>query len=111
MGLLTKASFWHLFDNHLKSGGMYIIEDWGTGYLDDWPDGKQFNLSTQTDPKPGKHPFACHSYGMVGFVKELVDEQCSHAHTAGSLANISTGRPSKFASLLILPALVVVTKV
>ena len=24
---------------HLKSGGLYVIEDWGTGYVEDWPDG------------------------------------------------------------------------
>ena len=40
IGELTKATFWHLFDRHLKPGGLYAIEDWGTGYLDDFPDGK-----------------------------------------------------------------------
>ncbi|HYK48420.1 MAG TPA: hypothetical protein VEU94_01750, partial [Terriglobales bacterium] len=39
IGELTKATFWHLFDRHLKPGGLYAIEDWGTGYLDDFPDG------------------------------------------------------------------------
>lgn len=28
---LTKISFWHLFSHHLKKGGIYTIEDWGTG--------------------------------------------------------------------------------
>ena len=46
IGELTKATFWHLFDRHLKPGGLYAIEDWGTGYLDDFPDGKRF------EPKP-----------------------------------------------------------
>ena len=41
IGELTKATFWHLFDRHLKPGGLYAIEDWGTGYLDDFPDGKK----------------------------------------------------------------------
>jgi hypothetical protein len=58
----------------------------GTGYLNDFSDGKTF------DPKPSilggvqsvlaqrfskriKVPVPCHSYGMVGFIKELVDEQ------------------------------------
>ena len=40
IGELTKKAFWHLFDNHLKPGGLYVIEDWGTGYFDDWPDGR-----------------------------------------------------------------------
>ncbi|MCK4913151.1 MAG: hypothetical protein KAS69_00960 [Planctomycetes bacterium] len=35
---LTSRSFWHLFDNHLKPGGLYVIEDWGTGYTNDWVD-------------------------------------------------------------------------
>lgn len=43
VGELTKRTFWHLFDNHLKPGGLYVIEDWGTGYWDDWPDGKAIN--------------------------------------------------------------------
>ena len=34
IGVLARASFRHLFDNHLKSGGVYVIEDWGTGYWD-----------------------------------------------------------------------------
>jgi hypothetical protein len=40
MGELTRTSFWHLFDHHLKSGGLYVIEYWGTGYWDHWPDGR-----------------------------------------------------------------------
>ena len=46
IGELTKTTFWHLFQHHLKPGGLYAIEDWGTGYLEDFPDGKRF------DPKP-----------------------------------------------------------
>jgi spermidine synthase len=34
-GDLTKIAFWHLFDNHLKPSGLYVIEDWGTGYWSD----------------------------------------------------------------------------
>ena len=41
IGELTKTTFWHLFDHHLKPGGLYAIEDWGTGYLDDFSDGKK----------------------------------------------------------------------
>jgi hypothetical protein len=33
IGEFTKISFWHLFTHHLKPGGIYAIEDWGTGYL------------------------------------------------------------------------------
>jgi hypothetical protein len=28
VGRLTQIAFWHLFDNHLKPGGIYAIEDW-----------------------------------------------------------------------------------
>jgi spermidine synthase len=31
IGRLARISFWHLFQNHLKLGGLYAIEDWGTG--------------------------------------------------------------------------------
>jgi hypothetical protein len=118
IGELSKRTFWHLFGHHLKPGGLYAIEDWGTGYLDDFPDGKTF------DPKPSildrarsllpqhwarklKVPFPCHSYGMVGFIKELVDEQA-----AGSIAMGRKGefRLSLFENLVITPGVVFVTK-
>jgi hypothetical protein len=102
IGELTKTTFWHLFHHHLKPGGLYAIEDWGTGYLDDFPDGKRF------DPKPSiLDPFPCHSHGMVGFVKELVDEQGAGSITLGRKEEF---RRSKFESLLITPGVVFVTK-
>ncbi len=102
IGELTKTTFWHLFDRHLKPGGLYAIEDWGTGYLDDFPDGKKF------DPKPSAlDPFPCHSHGMVGFVKELVDEQGAGSITLGRNEEF---RQSKFESLLITPGVVIITK-
>jgi hypothetical protein len=102
IGALTKTAFWHLFDHHLKPGGLYAIEDWGTGYLDDFPDGRKF------DPKPSSlDPFPCHSHGMVGFVKELVDEQGAGSITLGRKEEF---RWSKFESLLITPGVVFVTK-
>src|SRR5437868_13384546 len=86
IGELSKTTFWHLFDHHLKPGGLYAIEDWGTGYFDDFPDGKKFDpvtplgsrvqsLGSEGLGSSAKVPFPCHAYGMVGFVKELVDEQ------------------------------------
>ncbi len=57
---LSRASFTHLFDHHLKPGGIYVIEDWGTGYWDHWPDGRNYDGDN-------------HLAGMAGFVKELVD--------------------------------------
>ena len=63
VGALARRPFWHMFDRHLKPGGSYVIEDWGTGYWSDWEDGR---LLRQGEP---------HQAGMVGFIKELVDEQ------------------------------------
>jgi hypothetical protein len=44
IGRLSRISFWHLFQNHLKPGGLYAIEDWATGYLPwpNWPDGNRY---------------------------------------------------------------------
>ena len=116
IGELTRIAFWHLFDNHLKPGGLYVIEDWGTGYWDDFPDGKSV-VATERQPKMvspdnfAKVPFPCHSYGMVGFVKELVDEQGAHDLTRRRFDNTKQGiRNSKFQSLLIVPSIVFVRK-
>ena len=39
----TEQAFWHLFRNHLKPGGIYVIEDWATGYNPKWTDGRAYN--------------------------------------------------------------------
>jgi hypothetical protein len=120
IGALTKTTFWHLFENHLKPGGLYAIEDWGTGYWEDFPDGKGFNianfsvslirpLSSEPAGKSMKVPFSCHSYGMVGFVKQLVDEQGAASVTMKYPA--AERRASKFESVLITQFIVFVTKV
>ena len=49
---------------HVAPGGIYAVEDWGTGYWSDWPDGVGYTPS----PPPG------HVAGMVGLIKRLVDE-------------------------------------
>ena len=118
IGQLTRTAFWHLFDNHLKRGGLYAIEDWGTGYLGDFPDGRKFNAKVSILGRIGsvlprclskkiRVPAPCHSYGMVGFVKELVDEQGAASIAMGCKAG---WRLSKFQSLLITPGIVFVTK-
>ena len=123
IGELTRISFWHLFKNHLKPGGLYVIEDVGTAFMDDWVDGKGYTqpLPSVTTPialpvkqahyrwfstlkpsvrrlvPPGvaqslsrssmfmrlyrwasphrhyKRTIPSHTYGMIGFVKQLVD--------------------------------------
>jgi SAM-dependent methyltransferase len=98
IGTLSRASFRNLFEKHLKPGGIYVIEDWGTGYWGSWPDGSvydmshkkcvekktpflyrllkhskvfQYPLTAHRDTDPN---FQAHNFGMVGFLKELVDE-------------------------------------
>jgi hypothetical protein len=119
IGELTKKAFWYLFDNHLKSGGLYVIEDWGTGYWDNWPDGKKVKskrplqkvLSRLNLAAKGhlKIPFRSHSYGMVGFIKELVDEQGA-ADMTKRCGDDEPKRQSKFESMLITPSIVFVKK-
>ena len=69
IGALAKASFWFLFNNHLKPGGLYLIEDWQTGYWPSWPDGRAFSPAPDT-----RERMPSHDAGMVGFIKQLVDE-------------------------------------
>lgn len=122
IGELTKVAFWHLFDNHLKPGGLYVIEDWNTGYWDEWPDGRSMDLEAQLKTTPGKAfllkvmrrfhikwPMKCHSYGMVGFVKQLVDEQAADNVTRKWRQGGAT-RHSRFDSMIIFPALVFIKK-
>ncbi len=123
IGRLTKKAFWHLFENHLKPGGLYVIEDWGTGYWDDWPDGKGLNLaayrkataapasfwSKLVGKRGRKRPMPSHAYGMVGFIKQLIDEQGAHDVTR-RLITRAPERSSKFEQLIICPSIVFVRK-
>lgn len=133
---LTRISFWHLFDNHLKPGGLYIIEDWGTGYWNNWVDGKQYKpwrkpilhsarsclaafvgsiLKNRSGLWPRlyklayyKQEFSSHNYGMVGFIKQLVDE-CGTRAIIG-LDGGRPPRPSKFQRMCISDLQVIVVK-
>lgn len=73
IGLLSKLTFDAVFPL-LRSGGAYFIEDWGTGYWDSWLDGSRFEY-VRNEPYAGNIPkrFPSHDFGMVGFVKSLVD--------------------------------------
>ena len=106
LGYETKVSFWHLFDHHLKSGGLYFIEDWGTGYWDDYPDGKIVDLEAYHRTPSS---LTSHTDGMVGFIKQLIDEQGAADATRKRFHSISE-RKSKFRSMTIFPAVVVVEK-
>ena len=118
-GDLTKIAFWHLFDNHLKPSGLYVIEDWGTGYWSDWTDGKTYRPPFQTLfwlvilAKETRRAFRIssnsHHYGMVGFIKELVDEQGAKDLTRARVTGTAT-RGSKFENLTITPSIVFIKK-
>jgi hypothetical protein len=129
IGELTKITFWHLFDNHLKQNGIYAIEDWETGYLDGWHDGKRVNPKSQQKFKQNRFrlslskvardklglrfPMRSHSYGMVGFIKQLIDEQGAAHVTGGSLNAMldeKSVRASKFESMLITAGIVFIKK-
>lgn len=119
LGRDAKTTFWFLFEHHLKSGGLYVIEDWGTGYWDDWPDGKAVRphswrrwLSTWVMSfcvNQSKITFPSHDFGMVGFVKQLIDEQGAADMTRRYLTG-TPGRSSKFSSITITPSIVFIKK-
>jgi hypothetical protein len=73
-GHLSQISYSALFPR-LKPGGLYIVEDWGTGYYDDWPDGRHYQTEI-AEPADGGLPkrIPSHDFGMVGFVKSLIDD-------------------------------------
>jgi hypothetical protein len=146
IGELTKIAFWHLFDNHLKSGGLYVIEDWGTGYYNKFPDGKKYlvkrninrqkfqrlidkiikqaenTLMNRTLLKRGlmkflrtirimslKRKYKSHNYGLVGFVKELIDEMGMDIITSQQ-GNPSISAKRRFASMEIYPGQIFIIK-
>jgi SAM-dependent methyltransferase len=74
LGAWSLRSYRALFP-FLKPGGFYVVEDWATGYWTDWPDGGAFEdlaLPVSDEVLPKRIP--THDFGMVGFVKHLVDE-------------------------------------
>ena len=144
VGELTRVSFWHLFEHHLKPGGLYVIEDWGTGYWDSWPDGVRYRprpagpghsrvryrlgrVATRLHASAlGRLPLAGrlasaakralqrglysrHDYGMVGFVKELVDE-LGAADITHPEYGIPPQRASRFREMRLSPSHLFITK-
>jgi hypothetical protein len=139
IGELTRISFWHLFDNHLKPGGIYVIEDWSTGYWDTFFDGVAHKYQPNLKFSPALfrmrasfahlqrsvpalnfilrlvkrvfngRQFHSHDYGLVGFIKELVDE-CGMADITREDCGTPPYRPSKFKEMRILPGQVFIVK-
>lgn len=75
VGDLTKKSFELLFESRLKPGGLYVLEDWGTSYLADWPDGEVLKGHREVKIWGGAHRvrFPSHDMGMAGYLKQLID--------------------------------------
>jgi capsule polysaccharide export protein KpsC/LpsZ len=144
IGELTRISFWHLFDNHLKSGGLYVIEDWSTGYWQSFFDGMQYSQANvprfnrrifrmrsglarlQANKTLNRVPlfgtalrlmkrsinqrqFRSHNFGLVGFIKELVDE-CGMGDITREDYGKPPHRPSKFKEMRIFPGQVFIVK-
>ena len=103
LGYQTKVTFWHLFENHLKLGGLYVIEDWGTGYYDFYPDGKALDLEIY---RKVPEMLNSHTHGLVGFVKQLVDE----TGAGDATYQIIHHRQSKFQSMTIFPSVCFIRK-
>jgi SAM-dependent methyltransferase len=96
VGWLSAISFWYLFPQCLRPGGIYVIEDWATGFWPEWlPDGRRYrtHLPPRLDgframahrarwarrvrhylgwswPPP---TIPSHRAGMVALVKQVVD--------------------------------------
>lgn len=95
IGHVSARSLQALYMQHLKPGGLYILEDWGTGYMSSWNDGAELSADVGIEGLEevvpagdgGASRLPSHDFGMVGLVKRLVD------HTAaGTLAMLAAGR-------------------
>lgn len=84
----SRATFSYLFRDHVRPGGVYIIEDWYTGYWPSWPDGERpLHERPTLDEDYYLREGAGHAAGMVGFVKSLIDE-CDEPTTSRTVDRI-----------------------
>lgn len=74
IGYLSKRAFMYLFPKYLKAGGVYAVEDIGTSFLPEFPDGVSFMDSLEAADHPSSKIFSSHQNGMVGFIKQLIDQ-------------------------------------
>lgn len=97
-----------------------MIEDWRTGYWDAWPDGNKYEPSDQEKAsllrlffrkrKQDKSLFLSHSYGMIGLVKQLMDELGIDAITNPARSGLSPQRFPRFQRMEICPGQVFIVK-
>jgi hypothetical protein len=109
LGSLTAITFQTLFYKHLKPGGFYAIEDWGTGYWESWPDGSKpvYHHKVQFDGQGNQFP--SHQGGMVGFLKQLIDE-CAIADILNPKSGVSGSRKGYVRSILVSNGLAIIEK-
>ena len=88
MGITTARSLQALYTEHLCPGGLYCIEDWGTGYLPSWHDGGRIASPLDVEHLDGAATpmqdelatpisMPSHDIGVVGVVKRLIDHAAS----------------------------------
>lgn len=80
VGRLTKVSYLRLI-GHLKPGGLYIFEDIAASTkLPDWPD-----FAPMTDAPDQGDTFPSYDIGMIGALKQLVDQVAVGSNVIESL--------------------------
>lgn len=70
IGRIAKRSYQYLFRNHLRPGGLYLMEDWGAPLtMPNWPDSHPYETPVDTDDR-----LPSFDYGMVGLIKQIIDQ-------------------------------------
>ncbi|MHB1834681.1 MAG: class I SAM-dependent methyltransferase [Solirubrobacteraceae bacterium] len=116
-GIKTAESLQALFPHQLAPGGLYFIEDWGTGYWPAWEDGGSVvtrldedclaSTSARSEARQGMS-MPSHDVGVVGLIKRLID------HTARDTVRMgegnAVGTPLEIESMTIWNGLVALRK-
>jgi hypothetical protein len=112
LGTVSARSLRALFVDHVQPNGLYVIEDWETGFMpsEAWPDGSKYDGRVDIaalDRSDGPR-MPSHDHGMVGLVKRVVD------HTAADRIRINTpesvGDPLPVESMVVRQGMVVLRK-
>ncbi len=81
IGRFTKRSFQLLFDQHLKPGGVYIVEDIAASvHLPNWPD-----YAPLEPPRDEGDRFHSYDTGIIGFLKQVADIAACHGRSVQSV--------------------------